>query len=163
MTVAAVWCATSVRSIQSSLEMANTTQVAATAAPFPSSEEIARVEEWTREPFAHDQEALRPGTAARRALDAALAEIEAGRDTPSIEWRRQFSLLLGLERLLAEEEPKLADGAVLSAHQVDALSGTLTALIAEAERQNGAEATVDGDEAGWPDADGVEDEEEDEE
>src|SRR5205807_5006147 len=45
--------------------------------------------------------------------------------------------MLGLERLLSEDDPKLADGAVLSAHQVDALSGTLTALIAEAERQNG--------------------------
>ena len=79
----------------------------------------------------------RPGTARRRALDAALAEIEAGREEPSIEWRQQYSLLLGLERLLADDEPKLVDGTVLSAHQVDALSGTLTALIAEAERQNG--------------------------
>ena len=42
--------------------------------------------------------------------------------------------MLGLERLLSEEEPKLADGTVLSAHQVDALSGTLTALLAEAQR-----------------------------
>ena len=84
-----------------------------------------------------DPDALRPGTARRRALDAALAEIEAGREDPSIEWRQQYSLLLGLERLLADDEPKLVDGTVLSAHQVDALSGTLTALIAEAERQNG--------------------------
>src|ERR1019366_3990731 len=43
-------------------------------------------------------------------------------------------LLLGLERLLSEEEPTLVDGTVLSAHQVDALSGTLTALLAEAQR-----------------------------
>ena len=28
--------------------------------------------------------------------------------------------MLGLERLLAEEEPHLADGTMLSAHQVDA-------------------------------------------
>jgi len=41
---------------------------------------------------------------------------------------------VGLERLLSEDEPTLADGAVLSAHQVDALSGTLTALLAEAQR-----------------------------
>ena len=47
---------------------------------------------------------------------------------------RDYSLLLGLERLLSEDEPKLADGTVLSAHQVDALSGTLTALLAEAQR-----------------------------
>ena len=61
-----------------------------------------------------------------------------GEQQPSIEWRRKFSLLLGLERLLSEEEPHLADGTVLSAHQVDALSGTLTALLAEAQR-NGIE------------------------
>ena len=42
-----------------------------------------------------------------------------------------FSLLLGLERLLAEETPKLRDGAELNAHQVDALSGTLAELMAE--------------------------------
>ena len=35
---------------------------------------------------------------------------------------------------MSDEEPKLADGTVLSAHQVDALSGTLTALLAEAQR-----------------------------
>ena len=39
--------------------------------------------------------------------------------------------MLGLERLLAEEEPHLADGTTLSAHQVDALSGTLIALTSE--------------------------------
>src|SRR5204862_3822887 len=83
------------------------------------------------------EEALAPGSARRRALDAAVVEIEAGNMQPSVEWRRHFSLLLGLERLLSQDEPHLADGAVLSAHQVDALSGTLTALLAEAQR-NGA-------------------------
>ena len=39
--------------------------------------------------------------------------------------------MLGLERLLAQDEPKLADGTVLNAHQVDALSGTMVALMAE--------------------------------
>ena len=117
--------------------MANTTEVAEKAAAIPSREELERVEKFTREPFAPDPDALRPGTARRRAFDAALAEIEAGLEEPSVEWRQQYSLMLGLERLLADDEPKLADGTVLSAHQVDALSGTLTALIAEAERQNG--------------------------
>jgi ribonuclease E len=117
--------------------MAHTTKAAATAATVPSREELTRVEEWTREPLAHDKELLKPGTASRRAIDAALAEIEAGNAAPSVEWRRTFSLMLGLERVLAQEEPKLADGTVLSAHQVDVLSGTLTALIAEAERKNG--------------------------
>src|SRR5581483_821469 len=59
------------------------------------------------------------------------------------EWRRRFSLLLGLERLLSDDEPKLVDGTVLSAHQVDALSGTLTALLAEAQR-NGPGMSMNG-------------------
>ena len=50
---------------------------------------------------------------------------------PSVGWRRDYSLMLGLERVLAEDEPHLVDGTVLSAHQVDALSGTLIALTAE--------------------------------
>ncbi|HWD66314.1 MAG TPA: DEAD/DEAH box helicase family protein, partial [Solirubrobacteraceae bacterium] len=106
--------------------------------PFPSPAAIARAELFTRERFVYEgetlEDALAPGSARRRALDAALAEIDGGTKYPSLEWRREYSLLLGLERLLSEEEPHLADGAVLSAHQVDALSGTLTALIAEAQR-----------------------------
>src|SRR3954451_13869766 len=117
--------------------MANMTQVAEKAPNIPSREDLERVEKFTREPFPVDNEALRPGSARRRAFDAALAEIEAGLDAPSVEWREKYSLMLGLERLLWDEEPKLVDGTVLSAHQVDALSGTLTALIAEAERVNG--------------------------
>jgi superfamily II DNA or RNA helicase len=109
--------------------------------PFPSPDAIARAERLTREHFVFDgetlEEALAPGSARRRALDAALIEVDEGRKQPSIEWRREFSLLLGLERLLSEEEPHLVDGTVLSAHQVDALSGTLTALLAEAQRANG--------------------------
>ncbi|HEY2770678.1 MAG TPA: DEAD/DEAH box helicase family protein [Solirubrobacteraceae bacterium] len=106
--------------------------------PFPSPAAIARAELFTRERFVYEgetlEDALAPGSARRRALDAALTEVEAGAKLPSIEWRRSFSLLLGLERLLSEDEPHLADGTVLSAHQVDALSGTLTALLAEAQR-----------------------------
>jgi superfamily II DNA or RNA helicase len=106
--------------------------------PFPSPAAIARAELFTRERFVYEgetlEDALAPGSARRRALDAALAEQDGGNHQPSIEWRRQFSLLLGLERMLSEEEPHLVDGTVLSAHQVDALSGTLTALLAEAQR-----------------------------
>jgi ribonuclease E len=123
--------------------MANTTRVAAKAALVPSRDDIARVEEWTREPLAYDDETLRPGTAVRRAFDAALAEIEAGHEHPSVEWRQQFSLMLGLERLLSEDQPKLADGADLSAHQVDVLAGTLAALVTEAEQQNGHDPDAD--------------------
>src|SRR5256714_3409417 len=106
--------------------------------PFPNPAAIARAEVFTREQFVYDgeslEDALAPGSARRRALDAALAELDDGGKQPSIEWRRKFSLLLGLERLLSEEEPHLVDGTILSAHQVDALSGTLTALLAEAQR-----------------------------
>ncbi len=119
--------------------MANTSEVAATAA-VPSGSDIDRAVEFARESFlleGEGPEALAPGTARRRALDAALAELDAGAEEPSIQWRRDFSLLLGLERLLAEETPTLNDGAELSAHQVDALAGTLAELIAEAESANG--------------------------
>jgi ribonuclease E len=110
--------------------------------PIPSPAAIARAELFTRERFVYEgetlEDALSPGSARRRALDAALAELEADARQPSVEWRRKFSLLLGLERLLSEEEPHLVDGTVLSAHQVDALSGTLTALLAEAQSRNGS-------------------------
>jgi superfamily II DNA or RNA helicase len=99
---------------------------------------MTRAEKFVRERFLHDGEdaavVLAPGTARRRALDQALAELEEGVKHPSAAWRRHFSLLLGLERVLSEEEPRLADGTTLSSHQVDALSGTLVALLAESQR-----------------------------
>ena len=111
---------------------------AVSVAPVPSSDDLQRAEDFTREPFLHEgetlEEALAPGTARRRALDAALAELDAGAEHPSVPWRQTYSLLLGLERLLSEEEPHLADGTTLTSHQVDALSGTLIALTAEAQR-----------------------------
>src|SRR5579863_1151511 len=113
--------------------------------PLPSSAAIKRAEQLTRERFVFDGEtpadALAPGSARRRALDAALIDVEAGLKVPSLEWRQQYSMLLGLERLLSEDEPKLVDGTVLSAHQVDALSGTLTALLAGV--QSGGEAAIE--------------------
>ncbi len=116
--------------------------------PFPNPAAIARAELFTRERFVYEgetlEDALAPGSARRRALDAALSEIDGGAKYPSLEWRREDSLLLGLERLLSEEEPHLADGAVLSAHQVDALSGTLTALIAEAQRNGNGNGNGNG-------------------
>jgi ribonuclease E len=109
-----------------------------TAAPaeqaVPSASDIERASAFAREPFllnGSGPEALIPGTARRRALDAALAEIDAGAEEPSLDWRRNFSLLLGLERLIGDEPPTLRDGAELNPHQLDALSGTLTELIAE--------------------------------
>jgi superfamily II DNA or RNA helicase len=124
--------------------MANTSDVAATAA-VPSSADIERAAAFAREPLLLDgegPEALAPGTARRRALDAALAELDAGAEHPSIQWRRDFSLLLGLERFLAEEPPKLRDGAELNPHQVDALSGTLAELMTQ--QQVGGEEPANG-------------------
>src|SRR4051812_17278960 len=93
----------------------------AVAIPPVSAGDLERAEKFALEPFLLEGEdpsvALAEGTPRRRALDAALAEIEDGRDFPSVRWRREFSLLLGLERLLSEEEPQLADGTTLSAHQ----------------------------------------------
>ena len=121
--------------------MADPTPVAVMATSVPTPEEIARAEKFTREAFVHAGEttaaALAPGTARRRALTAALKEIAAGAKVPSPEWRRRYSLMLGLERVLSDDEPKLADGTSLNPHQVDALSGTLTALLADAQRTNG--------------------------
>ena len=109
-----------------------------TAAPadeaVPSASDIERASAFAREPFllnGSGPEVLVPGTARRRALDAALAEMNAGAEEPSLDWRRNFSLLLGLERLIGDEPPTLRDGAELNPHQIDALSGTLTELIAE--------------------------------
>ncbi|MDQ3849928.1 MAG: DEAD/DEAH box helicase family protein, partial [Actinomycetota bacterium] len=118
--------------------MADPTPVATAATSLPDPADLARAEAFTRERYVHAGEevadALSPGTARRHALDAALAEIAAGAKYPSTQWRRRFSLMLGLERVLSEEEPHLADGTLLNPHQVDALSGTLTALLAEAQR-----------------------------
>src|SRR3954453_11969338 len=108
-----------------------------------SGEDLARAEKFTLEPFVHEGDdpavVLAAGTPRRRALDDALAEVEAGLKQPSIQWRQKYSLLLGLERLMAQEEPKLADGSTtLNAHQVDALSGTMIALVSELLASEGA-------------------------
>jgi ribonuclease E len=137
--------------------MAKTSDVAVDAA-VPSGADIERAAAFAREPFLLDgegPEALAPGTARRRALDGALKELDEGAEYPSIQWRRDFSLLLGLERFLADEPPKLRDGAELNPHQVDALSGTLAELMgqqqtgaagaAAVENGNGGEVATDAD------------------
>jgi ribonuclease E len=122
--------------------MANTTDVAAGAAKLTEAD-LERVREFTREPILLEGETisdLAPGTARHRAVDAALAELTENAEVPSFEWRRNYSLLLGLERLLWDDNPELTDGTDLSEHQVDALAGTLAALTAELERANGTRA-----------------------
>jgi ribonuclease E len=97
-----------------------------------------RAEAWAGEPILRSDEdpdaVLSPGTARRRALDDALTEIAQGREEPSAEWKVLYALLLGLERVLSEKPPHLASGTELRRHQVDALAGMLTELIAAAQK-----------------------------
>ena len=112
-----------------------------------------RAQAWYGEPFLHPGEdpaaALAPGTARRGALDDAVVEMDAGKRTPSGRWRVRYGLMLGLERVLASTKPQTASGTELRRHQVDALAGMLTELIAANQRGadengngngNGAEA-----------------------
>ncbi|HEV7774584.1 MAG TPA: DEAD/DEAH box helicase family protein [Conexibacter sp.] len=112
----------------------------ADSTPLPDAGALRRAERFTRERFVHEgelpEDALAPGSARRRALDEALTELDAGLKAPSVSWRREYSLLLGLERVLSDDEPRLADGTLLNPHQVDALSGTLTALMAEVQSRS---------------------------
>jgi superfamily II DNA or RNA helicase len=97
-----------------------------------------RAERWFGEPFLHPGEdpevALAPGAARRLALDEALEEIGAGHRTPSPGWKVRYGLMLGLERVLAAETPATASGTSLRRHQIDALTGMLTELIAATQR-----------------------------
>ncbi|MCW3003767.1 MAG: hypothetical protein JWQ20_3065, partial [Conexibacter sp.] len=127
--------------------MAESTTQAVEAASIPDPTLVTRAEAFTHERFVHEGEdpstALAPGSARRRALDAAVAEIDAGAAVPSTKWRRRYALLLGLERVLSDDEPRLADGTLLNPHQVDALSGTLVALMAATQKgANGTDAAA---------------------
>ena len=105
----------------------------------PLVDDVQRAEAWAGEPFVHPDEepeiVLAPGTARRRALDDALKEIELGKSEPSSEWKIRYALMLGLERVLSERPPKLKSGTELRRHQIDALAGMLTELIAANQRQ----------------------------
>ncbi len=123
---------------------------AGNAAGLIQEDQLERVREFTREPILLEGETIAdliPGTARHRAVDAAIAELDAGHETPSPEWRQRYSLLLGLERLLSAEPVRLAKDTELTEHQVDVLSGTLAALTTELEdsdhddRTNGTRAS----------------------
>ena len=64
--------------------LAESPSVALEAAPVPSTGDVERAAAFTREPFVLEGEdaavALAPGSARRRAFDAALAELDAGAD-----------------------------------------------------------------------------------
>jgi superfamily II DNA or RNA helicase len=104
-----------------------------------------RAQEWAGEPFLDPGEdpgeVLAPGTARAAALEEALGEISASRRTPSPRWKVRFGFMLGLERVLSSQRPATAAGTELRKHQVDALAGMLTELIAalqrDAEEENG--------------------------
>jgi ribonuclease E len=123
-----------------------------------------RAEAWAGEPFVRAEEdpeiVLAPGTARRRALDDALAEIQAKLKEPSSAWKVRYALLLGLERVLSEKPPRLASGTELRRHQVDALAGMLTELIAAAQKtaENG-NGNGNGEESPPDEDDELEDEE----
>jgi ribonuclease E len=127
--------------------LAELTPVAFAATSVPPADQIERAEEFARERFVLPGEdavdVLTPGSHRRRAFDAALREIDAGLSHPSTEWARAWSLLLGLERLLSQEEPRLADGTLLNPHQVDALSGTFAALLAESAIEGATQAAAE--------------------
>jgi superfamily II DNA or RNA helicase len=122
-----------------------------------------RAAKWAGEPFLHAGEnpdtALAPGTARRRALDDALAELDAGKAVPSARWKVRYGLMLGLERVLSEKPPRLASGTELRRHQIDALAGMLTELIASNQQvaENG-----NGNGAALADVEDVEEDEDDE-
>jgi ribonuclease E len=102
-----------------------------------------RAEAWSGEAFLHPgedpAEVLAEGRARRRALDAALVEMEAGGRAPSPHWKVEYALMLGLERVLTDKPSRLASGTELRRHQIDALAGMLAELIArhEQEAENG--------------------------
>jgi ribonuclease E len=110
-----------------------------------------RAEAWAGEPVLRSDEdpaaVLAPGTARRRALDDALEEMAAGREEPSAEWKVLYALLLGLERVLSEKPPHLASGTELRRHQVDALAGMLTELIAAAQKPANGNGNGNADES----------------
>src|SRR3954453_9310384 len=76
-----------------STQMADSTSAVLETASLPTSADIERAKDFTREPFLHEgeqlEDVLAPGTARRRALDAALAELAEGAENPSVQWRRE--------------------------------------------------------------------------
>jgi ribonuclease E len=135
------------------------------SAADPLAAAALRAEAWAGEPFLRAGEdpavVLAPKTARRRALEDAEAEIEAGRKQPSAEWKVRYGLMLGLERVLADPEPRTASGTPLRRHQIDALAGMLTELISAVQRQDEAQLNGNGHALAEDELDADEDDEED--
>ncbi|MGA0122733.1 MAG: hypothetical protein ACO3KD_06985 [Gaiellales bacterium] len=97
-----------------------------------------------------DEGPIRAGTLWAGAYADAVREMAEGLASPSAEYRRRYALPLGLQRMLAEDEPHLQSGLALRPHQVDALAGMLAALVGDFERADdadGAEGEADEAEA----------------
>jgi hypothetical protein len=144
----------------------STTTENATAGELPGLERAAhRAERWFGEPFLHPgadaDVAIAPGAARRLALDDAIEEIDAGNRTPSPGWKVRYGLMLGLERVLAAESPSTAAGTALRRHQIDALAGMLTELIAATQRsaEENGNGSSNGSVAELVEESGLEDEE----
>src|SRR5919201_1501316 len=113
-----------------------------TTAPESGLEAAAlRAEAWAGEAFLHNgedpEQVLAPGTARRRALDDALAEIEAGAREPSNGWKVRYGLMLGLERILSDRPPRLASGTELRRHQIASGKTIAAAGFVDAARSLG--------------------------
>ena len=119
--------------------MADTTQWPSWPRPFPSPTTSRVREVHARALRARGRDRRRGARPRHRA--PARARRRAGRARRRAPSTRRRSggassrCCSGSSALLSEDEPHLADGTLLSAHQVDALSGTLTALLAEAPAQ----------------------------
>src|SRR3954453_4167157 len=76
-----------------------------------------RAEAWAGEPFIREGEApaegLGEGTARRPAAAGAVAERDAALPPPSSKWKFRYGLLLGLERVLPEPDPRTPAGTAL--------------------------------------------------
>ena len=124
--------------------MAESTEVARAAASIPSSADIKRAEKFVRERFVHEGEdpavALASGHAApSSARPGARRSWETAPSTPPPHGGATSRCCSGSSGSSPMTSPQLVDGTVLSAHQVDALSGTLTALLAEAPALPGSQ------------------------
>src|SRR5205823_12920693 len=103
--------------------MHETLTLTSTASKEPDGIEAAalRAEAWAGEPFLRPDEdasiGLGPGTAFRNAVDAALAEMEAGQKGPRPEWKVRLALMRGLERVRYEKSPRLAAWIAPRRHQ----------------------------------------------
>ena len=96
------------------------------------------VERWIGESILapDDNGGIRAGTLWASAYLDAVEEMERGLASPSPEYRRRYALPLGLQRMLAVDEPHLQSGLALRPHQVDALAGMLAAVLGDFERSD---------------------------